>query len=309
MISSKGEMEVVPLVSLVYLCIALRFGYVMKMCQCGPEPNERKIPNLCFTTLLFGFVSNLWEYLVVVLSRELYGVYGYRELYDVPHKEVLLQEMLNTLFDIYFLTLGFFIASAPWEYFYKTGARVWCVGVVTFLKTACVMSYCALVDYHLDKIPIVQSVSLGVDLCALVLIMVGCVMTILKGEKATTLTTRDYYVTVTGGYKMYTYLLGIHLLATAVFGVVGIFALVDFINSDPRVGLDDDEILNARIPPLRYLEIVVVRSTPLLVLAGVAYHLSSPLPTRDGFEGVEQDEPGTSPGTSPDTSPSVIQLT
>ena len=76
-----------------------------------------------------------------------------------------------------------------------------------------------------------------------------------------------------------------------VAGIIYLASLV--LQDDDGSGQDSNDSTDAT-PLVRVVEIVLIRTTPLLVVTGVSCHWSS-VRIEDGFEGLDQDQSGMSP--------------
>ena len=241
--------------------------------RCVERRQHRQIPFLCFTALVVGSVNNLWLCIIET---------GFETSDSQPDMNV--KEILNTLFDICFLTLGIFIMSEPWKSSYKNDARgCFAVSVVLLKAIFCI---CYLVQDG-EKSLTAHIWSVIAEFFILVGIMIACVWTRCGRRTGPTTATTTTSGPLTApqpssydmaGYKTYTYLLGFHLL-TRVIIIVFMITSIAFPSSD-----------NAETRVLLF--IVAIRASPLLVLAGVAYHWSSEA-IGAGFESVDHSSAGS----------------
>ena len=270
MVDLEGVVDraVVLVLSILYFFVALWFGWSIAVCKCDALGGGRQIPILCFTALVVGSVNNLWLFNIGT---------DYSSQSDMNMKEIL-----NTLFDICFLTLGIFVMSEPWESFYKNGARVWFAGSVVLLKA--IFGICYL-NPDEEKKSMVHFFSVIVEF----FVLVGIMIMLTRGRRRAGLTTAT--TTTSGpltapqpssydmaGYKTYTNLLGFHLLTRVLMVVIAVMFFFD------SSSVDEAE-------PVALLFIVAIRASPFLVLAGVAYHWSSEA-TGAGFERVDHSSAG-----------------
>ena len=304
----RVELVVVIIASVAYICIALWFGWSIKVWQCdSPASSSRLIPNLCFAILIVGFLNNVWA--VVTDKTALATVKDLKRLQDEMNDvtndgyvnadnlmadkneletELRVQEFFQTIFDIGFVALGVFVVSGPWESFYKTGARIGAVGLFAFMHAIFAISYMTSLDNdptNMNNSGFAEVMSVFVEFCVLIGIMIGWVVTLHSSRNASSTAQPSDMV----GYKTYGYLLGFHLL-TRIIIVVATIIYVASLDEDEQ----DPNDAPSETPMVRFFEMVLIRITPLLVVAGVSWHWSS-VPTGAGFEGLDQDQSGMSP--------------
>ena len=299
----RVELVVVIIASVAYFIISLWFGWSIKVWQCDSplSSNARQIPNLCFAILVAGFLNNAWA---IVTDRTALATmkdldYGFstteslRVDVDKLETELRVQEFFQTVFDIGFVALGIFVVSGPWESFYKTGARIGAVALFAVMHAIFAISYMTSLDNdptNMNNSGFAEVMTVFVEFCVLIGIMIGWVVTLHSSRNASSTAQPTDMI----GYKTYGYLLGFHLLTRIIIVVATIIYGAGLVVQDDDGSGQDPNDAPSETPMVRFFEMVLIRITPLLVVAGVSWHWSS-VPTGAGFEGLDQDQSGMSP--------------
>ena len=221
------------------------------------------------------------------------------------HTELAIQNVLSTLFDISFVTLGLYVVSLPWGELYKTCvARRGFVGMIVWVKTILVVQYqwSLLRATHTTTTTTAASasnkilnpliVSFSVEFVILWGILVAWFNTLhgtsilglasLRGGRGND---------EEKGYKTYGWSLLLHLVGRIACFLIVVAQIVSKIRADYNYNNNyDDDVFhehhhqqqqqqqdnNAAIQSLWQGAVMIVeRLTPLLVLTGVAYHWSN----------------------------------
>ena len=331
--AARLQLVVVIAASMMYFCLVLCYGNSIQVwkyiypnknnhhnnnksswcfCCCGKK--HPTISFLCFVAILCGFLVQLWTIVVdlraLTLMKRLkaegrFHMNQEQESNNNPmmilmaidiHTELAIQNVLDTFFDIGFVTLGLYVVSLPWGELYKTCVtRRSVVGMVVLVKTVLALRYQSSLRHATNTasssrellVPLV--VSFSVEFVVLWGILVAWFNT-LHGTSILGLASRRRHGNEEEkGYKTYGWFLLLHLVGRIACFLIVVAQVVSKIRADYNNNYDDDifhehhhqqqqqqQDNNAAIQSLWQGAVMIVeRLTPLLVLTGVAYHWSN----------------------------------